>query len=229
MKKTFLLFTFLFATSNLFGAYQIKIAVYKDHANLMTYISKIPEADYRKNILIEEKNHLYYVTSSLYENESAVNKALSTYKKVFPDAFIVEVEQKSIVPTSKEVVAQTPEVIENESVTSFDAKNLLENRTVYLCNKDGSKSAKKQVVKLEFKKEYVIYSKLKRDVPPIQIPYTFDQDCVIVPMSGINFKYKIYQEGHDFLSAQSFMNDKEGHHFRYYFDEDLALEFARRY
>ena len=50
--------------------------------------------DYRKNILIEEKNHLHYVTSTLYESENEVNKALSAYKKVFPDAFIVEVEKK---------------------------------------------------------------------------------------------------------------------------------------
>ncbi len=81
---------------------------------------------------------------------------------------------------------------------------------------------------MDFKKEYVVYSKLNRNFPPIKIPYTFDQDYVILPMSGINFKYKISQEGQDFLFAQSFINDKEGHHFRYYFDEKLALEFARR-
>ncbi len=254
MKKTFLLFTFLFAASNLFGAYQIKIAVYKDHANLMTYISKIADADYRKNILIEEKNHLHYVTSTLYENENESIKALSAYKKVFPDAFMVEVEQKIIVSASTEApeqgkavpvpaeeveqkevlsvtteaVAKRPEPIEKEQVNTLDAKRLLENKTVYLCNEDGSKKAKKEVIQLDFKKEYVVYSKLSRNVPPIQIPYAFDQDRVILPMSGIDFKYKIYQESQDFLSAQSFTNDKEGHHFRYYFDEDLAFEFARR-
>ncbi len=267
MKKTFLLFTFLFAASNLFGAYQIKIAVYKDHANLMSYISKIPKESYRKNILIKEKNHLYYVTSTLYESESEVKKALGIYKKVFPDAFILEVEEKKAVPESTEVVkqkvivpvsteaveqkkalpvpaeaveqkevlsvtteavAKTPESIENEQPIALDAKMLLENKTVYLCNEDGSKKAKKEVIQMDFKKEYVVYSKLSRNVPPIQIPYAFDQDRVILPMSGIDFKYKIYQESQDFLSAQSFTNDKEGHHFRYYFDEDLAFEFARR-
>ena len=280
MKNIFLLFTFLFAASNLFGAYQIKIAVYKDHANLMSYISKIPKESYRKNILIKEKNHLYYVTSTLYESESEVKKALGIYKKVFPDAFILEVEEKKAVPESTEVVkqkvivlvsteaveqgkavsvsaeeveqkkalpvpaeaveqkevlsvtteavAKTPESIENEQPIALDAKMLLENKTVYLCNEDGSKKAKKEVIQMDFKKEYVVYSKLSRNVPPIQIPYAFDQDRVILPMSGIDFKYKIYQESQDFLSAQSFTNDKEGHHFRYYFDEDLAFEFARR-
>ena len=199
----------------------------------MTYISKIADADYRKNILIEEKNHLHYVTSTLYENENEASKALSAYKKVFPDAFMAEVEYEIIVPASTEAPVQisepqSPEPIEKEQVNALDAKRLLENKTVYLCNEDGSKKAKKEVIQLDFKKEYVVYSKLSRNVPPIQIPYAFDQDRVILPMSGIDFKYKIYQESQDFLSAQSFTNDKEGHHFRYYFDEDLAFEFARR-
>lgn len=234
MKQTFLLFTFLFASSDLFGAYKIKIAVYKDHSNLMTYISKIPEADYRKNILIEEKNNLHYVTSTLYESEDEVNKALNSYKKVFPDAFITEIAQEIILSAPTEAPVQTSdpqstEPIEKEQVNALEAKILLENKTVYICNEDGSKKAQKEVIRLDFKKEYVLYSKLSRDVPPIEIPYTFDQDCVILPISGIDFKYKIYQEGHEFLSAQSFVNGKEGNHFRYYFDEDLAFKFTRRY
>jgi len=248
MRKTLLSLALLFSAQNLFGAYEVKIAVYKDHANLMTYISKISEESYRKNIRIEEKNNLHYATSTLYENETEVNKALSAYKKVFPDAFIVEVEKKMIVPVPTEAVAktlvqteeimqtsmptevevQTPEPMEKEQVPTFDAKMLLENKTVYICNERVSVGSKNEVVKMDFKKDYVIYSKLKRDVPPIQIPYTFDKDCVILPMSGIDFKYQIYQEGQDFLSAQSFIEDKKGHHLRYYFDEDLALEFAKR-
>lgn len=197
----------------------------------MTYVAKIAEESYRKNILIEEKNHLHYVTSTLYESENEVNTALSAYKKVFPDAFIVEEEKKIIVPVQTEKVVQTPDPIENEQVPPFDAKMLLENKIIYICNERESLGAKKEVVKLDFKKEYAVYSKLNRDTPPIQIPYTFDQDCLILmlPMSGINFKYQIYQEGEDFLSAQSFLDDKEGKRLRYYFDEELALEFTKRY
>jgi len=252
VKKTFLLVAFLFAASDLFGAYKIKIAVYKDHANLMRFISKVPGKSYRKNILIEKKNHLHYVTSTLYESENEANKALRRYKKVFPDAFILEVKQKSIVPASVKVVTQTPskpesivsipvkvlvqtpeepevpEVIEKESVPSFDAKNLLGNKTIYICNENGSKKAQKEVIRLDFKKEYVLYTKLSRNVPPIEIPYAFDQDCLILPMSGIDFKYQIHTQGDDFLSAKSFIKDKEGNHFRYYFDEDLAFKFTKR-
>ena len=224
MKKTFLLFAFLFAASDLFGAYKVKIAVYKDHANLMAYISKIPGESYRKNIIIEKKNHLYYVSSRLYKSTNDVNKALSAYKKVFPDAFIEESAQETVLAISPEAVTQAPEPVEK----AIDAKILLENKTVYICNENGSKKAQKEVIRLDFKKEYVLYSKLSKSVPPLEIPYTFDKDCVILPMSGIDFKYKIYEEGNNFLSTKSFINDKEGNHFRYYFDEDLAFKFTKR-
>ncbi len=224
MKKTFLLFAFLFAASDLFGAYKVKIAVYKDHANLMAYISKIPGESYRKNIIIEKKNHLYYVSSRLYKSTNDVNKALSAYKKVFPDAFIEESAQETVLAISTEAVTQAPEPVEK----AIDAKILLENKTVYICNENGSKKAQKEVIRLDFKKEYVLYSKLSKSVPPLEIPYTFDKDCVILPMSGIDFKYKIYEEGNNFLSTKSFINDKEGNHFRYYFDEDLAFKFTKR-
>ena len=199
----------------------------------MTYIAKISDTDYRKNILIEEKNHLHYVTSTLYKSERKAKKALSAYKKVFPDAFIKEIAQETIVAASTEVAAQAPESVENEQQATIDAKILdakilLENKTVYICNENGSKKAKKEVIRLDFKKEYVLYSKLSRDVSAIEIPYTFDHDCVILPMSGIDFKYKIYADGDDFLSAKSFINDKEGNHFRYYFDEDQAFKFTKR-
>ena len=74
MNKILLLLALLLPAQNLFGAYKIKIAVYKDHANLMTYVSKISEKEYRKNILIEEKNHLHYVTLG-------TKFALSLFKK----------------------------------------------------------------------------------------------------------------------------------------------------
>ena len=225
MKKTFLLVTFLFAASDLFGAYKVKIAVYKDHANLMTYISKIPGESYRKNIIIEEKNHLYYVSSTLYESKHEVNKALSAYKKVFPDAFIEEIAQETVVTASTEAVAKAPEPVEK----AIDSKILLENKTVYICNDNGSKKAQKEVIRLDFKKEYVLYTKLSKNVPPLEIPYSFEQDSVILPMSGIEFKYQIHAQGDEFLSAKSFINDKEGNHFRYYFDEDLAFKFTQRH
>lgn len=226
MKKIFILFTFLFAASNLFGAYEVKIAVYKNHASLMTCISNISDAKYRKNIIIEEKNHLYYVTSTFYESENEAKEALTVYKKVFLDAFVVETEQKITVPAAKEVVAQAPEPIEKEQVNALNAKKLLENKIVYLCNENKSKNTKEQIVKMDFKKEYVLYSKLGKGMPPIKIHYMFDNDCVILPMSGIDFKYKIYQEGQDFLSTRSFINEKEGNHFRYYFNKEAALSFV---
>lgn len=232
----------LLTASNLFGAYEIKIAKYKNHTYLMLEMAKIKASEYRKNIVIEKRNDFYYVTSTRYESENKVKKALGVYKKMFPDAFIAEVEVKSEqkvivvapievaaeIPESKIPEPQSPEPIKNEQLASLDAKQLLENKTVYICNENGSKKAQKEVIRLDFKKEYVIYTKLSKSVSPIEIPYTFDQDCVILPMSGIDFKYQIYKEEDAFLSAKSFTNDKEGNHFRYYFDEDMAFKFIRR-
>lgn len=215
----------------------------------MTYVSHISEASYRKNIIIEEKNHLHYVSSALYESEKEVNKALSAYVKVFPDAFIVEVEKQIIVSLSTEamsqthvsveevnqtlvpveVVTQTPDPMEKEQDLVLDAKMLLENKTVYICNEGGFEGVKNEIVKMDFKKDYAVYSKLKRDIPPIHIPYTFDKDYVMLPMSGVNFKYRIYQEGQDFLSAQSFINGKKADTLRYYLDESAALEFVSKH
>lgn len=170
----------------------------------MTYLSKIPVKNYRKNIIIEKKNHLYYATSTLYESKNEVNKALSIYKKVFPDAFVVGVEQ----------------------VNALDAKHLLENKTVYLCKEARSKRSKKEMIRLDFTKEYVLYRKLSKAVPPLEIAYTFDKDSVILTMSGMQFRYLISKEEDGFLLAQSFINDKKGQSFRYYFDKNLALDFA---
>lgn len=220
MKNIFILFTFLFVTSNLFGAYNIKIAVYKNHANLMEYMKNIPGEAYRTNIHIEKKNNLYYVTSTIYESENDVKKALHAYKKCFPDAFI----QKVAVENTKMMKAE--HIMEQEVL---NAKKLLANKTVYVCNEHHDTTSKKEVVKLTFKKDYVLYSKLRRDIPPIKLPYTFDKKSILLSISRINFRYKIEDENKNYLSVQSFVNEKKGRKLRYYFDEILALKFTKHH
>jgi len=239
MKKVFLFCAFFLTTSLLFANYTVKIAVYKDQDNLMRFIAKIPEPQYRKNIQIEEKNHLHYVTSISYEYEKEVNKALRAYKKVFPDAFVEEVEEgnaasapatvdKKVLLTKPSLAKATPVVPVAEPVEAkmLDAKQLLENKTVYLCKDHPLKDAKKEIIKLEFKAKYVLYSKRRRDTPPLQIPYTFDKNAVVLSLSGMQFKYQLLKEEEGFLLAQSYINESKGQQFRFYFDEDLAFEFV---
>lgn len=225
MKKTFFLFTLFFATSNLFAAYQVKIAVYKEHKNLKVNISKIASKKYRKDIIVKKKRHLYYVTSRVYGSKSESNKALAVYKKVFHDAFVADVKGKTVVATPLKVLAKTPK---SKETKPLDAKLILENKTVYICNVLPSKRSKKEMIKLDFKEAYVLYTKLSKNVAALEIPYTFDKDTVILSISGMSFKYKIYKEEDGFLEVKSFLNDKKGQDFRFYFDKNLALDFSSK-
>ena len=215
----------------------------------MLEIAKIKSSEYRKNIVIEKKDTFYYVTSVQYESESEAQKALHAYKKVFNDAFIEQEEGNVTVPLPVEEVSRKKEMleeeasknetnetvekeelpqeaIENVALPIFNAKTLLENKTVYVCYEDGVQSAAKQIIRLDFKKEYVGYSKLINDIPPIDIPYIFDRDSVILTLSGINFTYQIYAQNKDFLSVKNLIAGKEGDTLRYYFDKALALAFV---
>jgi len=231
MKSIFIFFSFLFATTSLVASYTIKIAVYKDHANLMRFIAKVPKERYRKNIIIEQKNHLNYVTSVSYEYEKEVHKALRAYKKVFPDAFIEKDIDES--PTSKskkplvkkEVHKKTIKPVQSTPILSLDAQELLGNKTVYLCKESPSKRSKKGMIELGFKDEYVLYRKLSKTASPLKMPYVFDKDSVTIVISEIEFKYKILQKEDHFLAVQSFVNSKKGQKFRFYFNEDLAFRY----
>jgi len=214
----------------------------------MRFIAKIPEPKYRKNIRIEEKNHLHYVTSISYAYEKEVNKALRAYKKVFPDAFIEEVEEKETnttispvavmksVSVSKPALSETaPETLVAEPVVpvsepieanTLDAKALLEGKTVYLCKDHLVKHDKKEIIKLDFKAAYVLYSKRHRDTPPLKIPYTFEKDTVVLSLSGMQFTYQLLKEEEGFLLAQSYVNESKGQRFRFYFDENMAVDFS---
>lgn len=216
----FTFFALFLGVPNLFGAFQLKLAVYKNYANFTKNISKVDREKYRKNILIEEKNNLYYITSILYEKEKDAKKALLAYKKVFADAFIAEVEQKKAV--GEERLSKAKAVPDNE-VPLLDAKILLENKTVYICEEERVSGINSTIIRMDFKKEYVVYTKQKKGTLPLNIAYSFDKDRVVLPMSGVDFQYKIYKEGKDFLSVQGFINGKKSKIFRYYFDERAAL------
>lgn len=219
----------------------------------MACISKIGREKYRKSIVIEEKNQRHYVTSVRYEREKDAKKALAVYKKVFTDAFIVEVEQKKAVnipphkASSEEVFSAkmvdsqsesaedkqgqetnisekfTEETI--EAFTPLDAKILLENKTVYICEEEPVSGQKHTMIRMDFKKAYVVYTKQKKDTRSLNIAYSFDKDRVIIPMSGVDFQYKVYKEEKDFLLVQGFINGKKSKIFRYYFDKEAAVSF----
>ncbi|MDQ7047344.1 MAG: SPOR domain-containing protein [Sulfurovum sp.] len=223
IKKTLLLFTFIVASSNLFGAYVVKLAVYKNYTNLMTVIAKIPDERYRKNIVIEKKDDYHYLTSTRYESKTEAKKALGSYRIAFSDAFIIKVkeQEQNIVSAPEDVVVPTPVnpnvigLVKKRPASSLDVKHLLENKTVYVCDAKGSKKTQKQIIKVKFEKESVSYTKLSTQIYTIDVPYIFDRNCVILSRSAIHFRYQTHTEKYDFLSPKSFMNNSDDRAFQF--------------
>jgi len=227
MKTKILFLTVLLTASNLFGAYEIKIAKYKNHTFLMLAIAKIKASEYRKNIVIEKRNEFYYVTSAGYESQSEAQKALHVYKKVFKDAYIQD-DIKSQSPTEVSEKTVITELEKPQTEKQCNAEELLKNKRVYLCYENGSTSSQKRIIQMDFKGEYVEYLPLKSTYDPLKISYTFKDDTVVLPMSGVEFVYKICKKEEKFLVLKSFTNGKESSHtLRYYFDKEDAVEFLK--
>ena len=222
MKKQIVFLTLFLAASNLFGAYEVKIAMYKNHHFLMAMIAKVKEPEYKKNIVIQKKDQSYYVTSPVYETKGEARKALRAYKKVFKDAFIQDaIKQKP--PTQASNNAVIIEKQEPQIEKRCSAEELLANKTVYLCYENASTSAQKRIVQMDFEEEYMEYLPLKSTYAPLKISYTFKDDTVVLPISGLEFVHKIYKKEDNFLQVKSFTDGKESSHtLRYYFKkEDL--------
>ena len=227
MKKQILFLSVLLAASNLFGAYEIKIAKYKNHTFLILGIAKIKASEYRKNIVIEKRNEFYYVTSALYESKSEAQKALHAYKKVFKDAYIQD-GMKNHIPNEVSEKRVLSELEKPQTEKQCNAEELLEKKTVYLCYENGSTSSQKRIIQMNFEGEYMEYLPLKSTYKPLKIDYTFKDDTIVLPMSGIEFVHKIYKKEEKFLRVKSFTEGKESSHtLRYYYKKEDALEFLK--
>ena len=146
---------------------------------------------------------------------------------VFKDAFIQE-GIKSQVPTATSEERVITEVEKPQTEKRCNAKELRENKTVYLCYENGSSSSQKRIIQMDFKGEYMEYLPLKSTYAPLEIAYTFKDDTVVLPMSGVEFVYKICKKEEKFLVLKSFTNGKESSHtLRYYFDKEDAVEFLK--
>ena len=194
----------------------------------MAMIEKVKEPDYRKNIFIQKKDQSYYVTSSVYETKGEAKKALKAYQKVFKDAFIQNIiKQKSITSPSNKVVVLDKK--EPQAEERCSAEELLTNKTVYLCYENGSTSSQKRIVQMDFGEEFMEYLPLKSTYDPLKISYTFKDDTVVLPMSGLEFVHKIYKKEDGFLQVKSFTDGQESSSIlRYYFKKEDAMKFLKK-
>jgi hypothetical protein len=227
-----LIVSLIFVSTALFGAYDIKIGVYKNEKNLRENIKKIKHTKYRKSIIIEKKNNLYYAHAVMETNKDAKN-AVNVYKRIFKDAFIAKEQVKSLKPVKK-VAPPTPKptpkpeqkVKKEEPKEKLFSKALFANKKIYLCYEKGVEVMKKRVVQLDFKKEHVKYTPLEAKKKSIDIKYTFVQDNIVYPMSNLLVTHKFFEKKKDYISGKSYINGKEAHALRYYFDKKSALAFV---
>ena len=237
MKKLLVLLSIFFYTTTLFGAYDVKLGVYKNAKNLRINIAKVKSYKYRKQIIVEKKGRLHYVHAVIDSNKEARN-ALRAYKSVFKDAFI----SKKQVPSRKKVkkispsvpkqekpikqVEVTPKIEEPKIEEPIDAKALLAGKTIYLCYEEGPTHLKERVVEMVFGKEYVTYNSLKKRSTPVKMPYAFEDNNLTLHLSDMKITHNMYKKESNFLYAKSVIGGLVVNKLRYYFDEAAALSFV---
>lgn len=255
MIKLIVSLSILFYTTTLFGAYDVKLGVYKNVKNVHANIAKIKNTKYRKSIIIDKKRNKYYVHAIIESNKEARN-ALRAYRRIFKDAFISkrQVRVKKAVKKAAPPVAKTAAVKEsieqnntiqtaqikepieqNQTVTKVEipkpiekinAQALLTNKTIYLCYEEGPAHLKGRVVEMVFEKDHVIYNPLKKMTRPVKMPYTFKDNNLTLELSGMKIIHDLYKKEGKCLCAKSVIDGLEVNKLRYYFDKEAAMAFA---
>jgi len=235
VKKVFVALVFIYA-STLFGAYEIKLGVYKNTKNLQLNIEKIKSTKYKKYISIRRKNNLNYVHAIIDGNKKEAERALKIYKTIFKDAFIshrkvvqIKKVQKKVSLKASSIVSLTtpPQIPEIVKVKHFNAQKLLKNKTIYLCYETDVTHSQKRIMEMKFSEGTLKYRSLLHDFTPIDVVYHFDNESIYLEISGIDFKHRIDDVNENSLYLTSFINGKKAHRLRYYFTLKDAKKYMR--
>lgn len=260
-----LIASLLLLSTVLFGAYDIKIGVYKNEKNLRANIAKIKDAKYRKSIIVEKKRNLYYVHAVIDSNKEAKN-ALRVYKRIFKDAFIAKkqvssrtqikkaratketkqespakkvVKEASVKAIAKSVALTSvvKETVQNQTVEPakpqvlkpverLNAKELLADKTMYMCYEEGPAHLEGRVVEMVFQKDGIVYNPLKKMTKPVTMPYSFKENNLTLELSGMKITHGLYKKGAKCLYAQSIVDGSAVNKLRYYFKKESAEAFV---
>jgi len=237
MKKLFLLWVLIFSTSTLFGAYDIKLGVFKNVKNLRVNIAKIKPYTLRKQIIIKNKKGFYYTHATVSGSRSQADKALKAYRRIFKDAFIAgkikehhkvkkKLRKKKIkhVKKIKPIAKIVP--VEVATMKTLDAKLLLKNKTVYLCYEDGPAHLEKRIVQMVFNENTISYIPLDKK-EALEIDYSIKNSSVLLKLSDITMIHKIIEKKETYLAVESYVGSKKMHTLRYYFNQEDALKFLK--
>ena len=201
MKKLLVLFSVVAHTSMLFGAYDVKLGVYKNAKNLRANIAKVKSSKYRNYIVVQKRNNLNYV-HAVIDSGAEAKKALYAYKHVFKDAFISKTQVQNRNTKKAKRVSHKPKTDKTKQ-NKMNAKLLLHHKTVYLCYDKSPKHLKNRVVKMIFEDDSVHYEPLYKKDIQLDMQYAFKENNVVLNLSDINITHEIDKANDEYLSAKN--------------------------
>jgi hypothetical protein len=124
--------------------YTIKLAIYKNLPNLQKNISKLSPSLHR-TIQIQQVGNVYKAFVHPTKNKMHLTQTLSSYKKVFRDAFITSIKPSEVshVVKTNQVKKVSTQKIKNRALSFYDK---IKQHTLYLCSGGDGKSEMKFLI-----------------------------------------------------------------------------------
>ena len=241
MMRILLIFA-IFGIHMLFGAYDIKLGVFANVKNLRANIVKVRPVVFRHKIIVQKKNKLYYTHAIIPGSGVQAAKALKSYKRIFPDAFISGevkehhrkrkvVKKRRAVKKVKETdktenypILKATEISPKEKLLAIDS--LLEGKTIYLCYADGPSHLDNRIVAMTFNGKTITYTPLEKK-STVEIPYTIEKNKVLLDVADTQMIHKVIENRKTYLDVESYIGTKKMHHLRYYFIVKDAIAYLK--
>ena len=232
----------IFGIHMLFGAYDIKLGVFANVKNLRANITKVKPVIFRDKIIMQKKNKLYYTHAIISGSDVQAAKALTSYRHIFPDAFISgevqEYHSKKRVFKKRKIVKKVKEIDKAESLpvpnaikmpekkALLDAVSLLQGKTIYLCYTDGPTHLDKRIVAMTFNDKTITYAPLEKK-STVEIPYSIEKNRILLHVADIQMIHKVIKNKKTYLDVESYIDTKKMHHLRYYFILKDAIAYLK--
>ena len=220
----------IFGIHMLFGAYDIKLGVFANVKNLHANIAKVRPVIFRDKIIVQKKNKLYYTHAVISGSGVEAAKALKSYRRIFPDAFIsgkVKEYHKKIRVTKKTKVIKKSKVIKKEKKALLDVGSLLQEKKIYLCYADGPSPVDQRIVAMTFNDKTITYTPLEKK-STVEIPYSIEKNRILLHVADTQMIHKVIENKKTYLEVESYIDTKKMHHLRYYFILKDAIEYLKK-
>jgi len=197
--------------------YTIKLAVYKSLPNLQKNISKLSPS-LHSTVQIQHIGNVYKASVYPTTNKVYLRKTLSSYKKVFQDAFITSTKAPKINQIKKLSTQRT----KNKALSFYDK---IKQHTLYLCSGGDGKSKMKFLIEVAFKKDTVTYKPIIGKVPPVSALYTIKNHKLFLYQKGLlnhNVYSTLEKTYSKYYLIASWIGKKKVNTLRYYFNENDA-------